>query len=64
MSHQVFRVASKYLYNKPLLSTQDQLEEIVSYVENRGADMAIMPDLSVKASEGSLGEGDIAVING
>jgi ClpP class serine protease len=62
MSHQVSRVAYKYLYNKPLLSTQDQLEEIVSYVENRNVDMAIRPDLAAKASEGSLGEGNIAII--
>jgi len=62
MSHQVFRVASKYLYNKPLLTTQTQLEDLVDYVDSRGAEMAVKQELSEKAEDGSLGEGDIAII--
>lgn len=63
MAHDIFRLATKYLYNKPLLSTQTQVEELIDYVESRGTEhLSIVQNLESKAEQGSLGENDIAII--
>lgn len=62
MSHKLLRLANKYLYNQPTLTTQESLEELTNYVESRGIDLSIGKDLKAAADAGSLGEGNIAVI--
>jgi ClpP class serine protease len=62
MSSKTPKLMNKYIYNTPLLSTQTQLEDIVEYMSSRGNELSIGNDLAVKTSEGSLGEGSIAII--
>jgi len=62
MSNKTPRLMNKYIYNTPLLSTQTQLEDIVSYLNDRGNELSIRGDLQAKGSDGSLGEGSIALI--
>lgn len=61
-AHKVYRLSNKFLYNQPILSTAEQLEDVVEYVNSRGSELAVSRDLAANKAIQSLGEGSIAVI--
>ena len=63
MAHELVRLANQYLYNTPILCTQPLMEQVTDVIESRDKiDLSVYKEIEAKGRDGSLGEGEIALI--